>query len=220
MNYHSYADLGGLYGCGAVVPEREGELFHAAWEPQALALTLAMGAIGAWNIDMVRSARETLADYADLSYYAIWVKGLEKLLLERALARPEELAAGCMLQPPPAPPCPLRADQVAEVLRRGAPTLRPVSAPARFAIHDRVRTRRNQVPHHTRLPGYARGKLGRIEQLRGVHVYPDSHAQGLGEQPQWLYTVVFPGTELWGEDATEGLTVSIDAWEPYLEPAA
>ena len=34
-----------------------------------------------------------------------------------------------------------------------------------------------------------------------------------------LYTVVFDGTELWGPDAEASLTVSIDAFEPYLEPA-
>ncbi len=46
MSYVSHADLGGQRGHGAVVPEPEGELFHAAWEPRALALTLAMGATG------------------------------------------------------------------------------------------------------------------------------------------------------------------------------
>jgi nitrile hydratase subunit beta len=220
MSYRSNADLGGQYGHGPVVPEPEGELFHAAWEPQALALTLAMGATGAWNIDMVRGARETLADYATSSYYAIWIRALEKLLLERGLIQPEELSAGRMLEAPRAPPRRLQAAAVAEVLQRGAPTLRLATAPARFAPNDRVRTRRDPVPHHTRLPGYARGRLGRVEQVRGVHVFADTNARNLGEQPQWLYTVVFTAAELWGEDATEGLTVSIDAWEPYLERAA
>jgi hypothetical protein len=39
----------------------------------------------------------------------------------------------------------------------------------------------------------------------------------LGERPQWLYTVVFSGHELWGDASTRGLSVSIDAWESYLE---
>ena len=46
-------------------------------------------------------------------------------------------------------------------------------------------------PGHTRLPRYARGKLGRIEAVQGFHVFPDSNAHGRGEAPQWLYTVVF-----------------------------
>ena len=87
MSYHSSADLGGHDGCGGVTPEPEGELFHAPWEPRVLALTLAMGATGLWNIDTSRSARETLADYGDLSYYQIWLAALEKLLLQTGALR-------------------------------------------------------------------------------------------------------------------------------------
>jgi nitrile hydratase len=97
--------------------------------------------------------------------------------------------------------------------------VREATQPARFAAGDAVRTRAGRVPHHTRLPGYAAGKRGVVERVHGVHVYADAHAQGLGEQPQWLYTVAFDGAELWGTDAAPGLAVSIDAWEPYLEPA-
>ena len=218
MSYQSHADLGGTHGFGPVVPEPAGELFHAAWEPRALALTLAMGATGAWNIDETRSARETLPDYAGSSYYAIWIKGLEKLLLERGLVAPAELAGGRPHGAARPLPRLLRAADVAATLARGAPTLRPAAAPAKFTVGDWVRTRSGEVPHHTRLPGYVRGRRGRIERLRGTHVYADSNAQGLGEQPQWLYTVVFAGGELWGADASEGLTVSVDAWESYLEP--
>lgn len=217
MSYRSHADLGGRSGLGRIVPEPEGELFHAAWEPKALALTLAMGATGAWNLDMGRSARETLPDYDALSYYAIWIKALQRLLIERDLVRDDEVAAGRMLHPPRELARVLRAADVEVALSRGSPTERTPTAAARFALGERVRTRRGAVSHHTRLPGYASGKIGRIERIRGVHVFADAHAQGLGEQPQWLYTVVFDGKELWGDDATRGHSVSIDAWEPYLE---
>jgi nitrile hydratase len=72
---------------------------------------------------------------------------------------------------------------------------------------------------HTRLPRYARGKSGVIEALRGCHVFPDTVAIGQGENPQWLYTVLFDGRELWGENADATLKVSIEAFEPYLEQA-
>jgi len=218
VTYRSHADLGGKSGYGRVVPEREGELFHAPWEPEALALTLAMGATGAWNLDMGRSARETLPDYARLSYYAIWIEALEKLLVERDLVGDDELAAGRMLHPPRTVARVLRAGDIPASLAKGTPTVRVATKAARFAVGDEVRTLRTAAQHHTRLPGYARGKIGRIERVHGVHVFPDTHAQGLGEQPQWLYTVAFDGRELWGDDAASGLTVSIDAWEPYLEP--
>jgi nitrile hydratase len=220
MTYQSRADLGGQDGFGRVIPGAEDEVFHAAWERQALALTLAMGATGAWNLDMSRSARETLPDYPALTYYEIWIKALESLLIERGLVGPDEIAAGRMLHPArPGLPV-LRVSDVPAVLAKGSPTLRPATVPARFAVGEPVRLRAAAVAHHTRLPGYARGKIGHIDELRGVHVLADAHAQGLGEQPCWLYTVVFTGRELWGSDAEPNHTVSIDAWEPYLEPVS
>lgn len=217
--YVTHADLGGQPGFGRVVPEPEGELFHETWEPAALALVLAMGATGSWNIDMSRAARETLPDYARLSYYQIWLAALEKLMLERGQLLEAEVAAGRMLQPPAPLARVLHAGEVDAVLAKGSPTVRPATGTPRFVVGQRVRTRAQAVPHHTRLPGYVRGKVGTIERLHGHHVFADPHAQGLGEQPQPLYTVVFDGTELWGPGATPGLRVSVDAWEPYLEAA-
>ena len=219
MSYLSHADLGGQGGHGAVTPEPEGDLFHAAWEPRALALTLAMGATGSWNIDSARAARETLADYADLSYYEIWLGGLEKLLAERGLADAGELAAGRALRPPVPVARVLRADQVAAVLARGSPTERAAAGPARFKVGQLVRTRAQAADHHTRLPGYLRGKTGSIDRVLGTHVFADAHARGLGEDPRWLYTVVFDAAELWGTGATPRHRVSFDAWEPYLVAA-
>lgn len=218
MSYRTHADLGGQDGHGAVVPEAEGELFHAPWEPQALALTLAMGATGSWNIDTSRSVRESLPDYASLSYYRIWIEGLEQLLIRRGLIAPDEIAAGRSLHPAAPVARVLHASEVAPALAKGSPTIRPTAVPARFKVGDGVRTRTNTVDHHTRLPAYARGKTGRIEHIHGAHVFADTNAQGIGEQPQWLYTVSFTGRELWGDESADGVTVSIDAWEPYLEP--
>ena len=214
-----HADLGGQLGHSPVVPEPEGELWHASWEPRALALTLAMGATGSWNIDISRDARETLPDYAVLSYYEIWIAALIKLLRERGMLADDEIAEGQALHAAPPVVRILQADQVKAVLARGASTLRRAPAAPRFALGDAVRTRAAAVPHHTRLPGYARGKRGIVRALLGTHVFADSHAQGLGEEPCPLYTVAFDGHELWGGESTERLVVSVDAWEPYLEPA-
>lgn len=219
MSYVTHADLGGQQGHGRVVPEAEGPPFHSGWEPMTLALALAIGATGSWNIDMSRAARETLPDYASLSYYEIWLAGLIKLMLERGQVFEDELAAGRSLHPPAPVARVLLAANVPAGLARGAPTLRPDTGPALFQVGQRVRTRAQAVPHHTRLPGYVRGKSGVVERLHGTHVFPDTHAQGLGEYPQPLYTVVFDGTEIWGADAAPGLRVSVDAWQSYLEAA-
>jgi nitrile hydratase beta subunit len=214
-------DVGGRHGFGPIAPEADEPIFHAEWERRALALTLAAGALGRWTLDESRHARESLspATYYAASYYEIWTRALETLLRRHGLVTAEDLAAG---HAEPAPPHPRRlaAAAVPAVLARGGPTEREAGERRpRYAAGDRVRARLMNPAHHNRLPAYARGRLGRIEAVQGFHVFPDTNAHGQGEAPQWLYTVVFAGTELWGADADAGLSVSIDAWESYLDPA-
>ncbi len=216
--YVSHADLGGSTGRGPIEYEPEGIVFHHGWEAKSLALTLAAGASGKWNIDISRRYRETLPDYADLSYYEIWTAALEKLLVDRGLVTDEEIATGHALVEPVGVAGVLTADRVAAAMARGGPAERVPPGPARFAVDDRVRTRAGPVDHHTRLPGYVAGHAGTIERVHGAHVFPDTNAHDLGEQPEWLYTVAFDATELW-PDATPGQRVSVDAWESYLQPA-
>lgn len=212
-------DMGGVSGFGTVQLEPNEPVFHAEWERRVLAMTLAMARPGQWNIDASRFARENrpAEDYLSKSYYQIWLAGIEQLMAERGLVAPEEIEAGEPLLPRKDVPV-LKADEVAAMLRKGGPTVRPTQAPARFAVGDRVRARMMHPPTHTRLPNYVRGHVGVIELLHGAHVFPDSHAMGQGEQPQWLYTVAFDGRELWGEDGDPTSLISVDAWESYLEP--
>jgi nitrile hydratase subunit beta len=210
MSYHTNADLGGQDVRDAIVMEAEGELFHAPWEPRVMALVVAMGPTGVSNIDMNRAARETIPNYRDLSYYEIWLAALEKLLLQK----------GVLSDAPPAPKQVLRAELVAAAISKGSPFSRSPASPARFAPGARVRTITVTPSHHTRLPAYARGKAGIVERVHGAHVFPDTNAHGLGESPQWLYTVAFDEKELWGEQTLkQRSTISVDAFEPYLEPA-
>ena len=105
------------------------------------------------------------------------------------------------------------------MLRSGGPSNREPPGAARFATGDRVRTRNLNPPTHTRLPRYVRGKVGTVVLVHGAHVFPDANARGAGEDPQWLYTVRFAGRDLWGPDSDPTVSVSFDAFEPYLEPA-
>ena len=214
-------DMGGVPGFGPVQPEPNEPVFHAEWERRAFALTLAMGMPGGWNIDMSRFAREDRPhqDYLGKSYYQIWLAGLERLMLERDLVSSDEIEAGHAQRPPKPVAQTLTAEGVAATLHRGGPTERAPGKPALFAIGDRIRTRTINPPTHTRLPRYVRGHFGLIERVHGAHVFPDSNARGAGEDPQWLYTVTFDGRELWGNDAEPNNKISVDAWEPYLEPA-
>lgn len=213
--YVTHADLGGTTGHGPIEHEQEGAVFHREWQGRALALTLAAGAPGGWNIDMSRAARETLANYADLSYYEIWIAGLERLLVDSEIVTAEEIGAGHSLAPRDSTRKVLAADQVGAVLARGGPAERSPRTSPRFVVGDRVRTRTGRPDHHTRLPAYVAGHEGTVERIHGAHVFPDTNARRLGEQPQWLYTVVFDASDVW-DDAEPGQRVSVDAWESYL----
>jgi nitrile hydratase subunit beta len=214
-------DMGGMMGFGPVVAEKDEPVFHAPWERRAFALTLAMAAPGGWNIDQGRAARESLnpTDYLAKSYYQIWIAGLEKLMAERGLVTAAEIAAGKVLHPAKKVARVLAAERVAGLLAKGGPTQRPATAPQRFCIGQRVFARNMHPVGHTRLPRYVRGHVGCVTHVHGVHVLPDANAQGVGEDPQWLYSVRFAAQELWGEAADPTVSVSVDAWENYLEAA-
>lgn len=212
-------DMGGIQGLGPVQPEPNEPVFHGEWERRMMALTLAMGKPGQWNIDMSRFARENRSprDYLNKTYYEVWLAGLEQLMAERDLVSSAEIESGRVKLPRKDVPV-LKAGEVDAMLRRGGPSARETSEPARFAIGDRVRTKIMAPASHTRLPRYVRGHVGTIELLHGAHVFPDSNAMGKGEAPQWLYTVTFDGHELWGNDGDPSVMISVDAWDSYLEP--
>jgi len=217
---NSVHDMGGMDGFGKVEVEPNEPPFHQRWEGRVLAMQRAMGYAGAWHIDDSRYAQETLPPqvYLAVSYYQRWALAMEKNLLARGLLTKEEIAAGRALQPPKPLPRKLTADAVPGSMKRNS-FFRQQRGPARFKPGDRVRTLNVHPQGHTRLPRYARGKVGTVELIHGCHAYPDSVASGRGDDPQWLYTVVFEGREIWGADADPTSTISIDAFEPYLEPA-
>lgn len=213
-------DMGGVMGFGPVRPEPNEPVFHAEWERRVRAMTFAMGRPGGWNIDQGRYAREDVSplSYLSRSYYEIWFAGLTRLLAEREIVTPDELAAGHALHPAKPLTGIVKADEIAPMLAKGRSSARPLSTPAVFAVGDQVRARNMHPTGHTRLPRYVRGHIGTIMLLHGAHVFPDAIAAGQGEAPQHLYTVRFAGRELWGEAADPTVTVSVDAWECYLEP--
>jgi nitrile hydratase subunit beta len=216
---NSIHDMGGMHGFGPVEAEPNEPPFHERWEGRVFAMRRAMGIARLWTIDAGRASLETLAplDYLGSSYYRRWFLGLESQLLQHGLVGADEIAAGHSLRPGAAFPDKLTAADVEKTLMRGD-FARPTNQPARFKEGDRVRTKNSNPETHTRLPRYARAKTGTVEAVRGCHVFPDTAALGAGENPQWLYAVVFTARELWGEEADPGVKVSIEAFEPYLDP--
>ena len=214
-------DMGGMHGFGPVEPEPNEPVFHAPWEGRVHALQRVLGSAGLWSIDGGRASLEMLnpATYLASTYYQRWYLGLEQRVVKYGLVGEDEIAAGHSLHTAtPLPHQPARADFQKPPVRGNFE--RASSAPAKFKPGDQVRTVNINPATHTRLPRYARDKEGVVEAIRGCHVYPDTAALDVhDENPQWLYTVVFAGRELWGEAADPTITVSIEAFEPYLLPA-
>ena len=214
-------DMGGMHGMGPVVYEKDEPVFHAPWEARAYALNRAMGAWGKWNIDASRHQIELIppAEYLRMSYYEKWMTRLAELMVKHGLVTRAELESG---KPAPgsskATP-PLTAEMVGQTLGRGVPTGRDVPAAPRFKPGQRVRARNIHPAGHTRLPRYARGKLGTVARDHGVFVFPDTNAHFLGEKPQHVYSVRFAALELWGEKAGRRDAVYVDLWDDHLEPA-
>jgi nitrile hydratase subunit beta len=212
-------DMGGVMGFGPVTPEKNEPVFHGLWEERVLAMTLAMAPAAGWNIDQSRFARENIPPqtYLSRSYYEIWFGGLTRLLAERGMVMPDELAAGKALHPAKPAQRVLAAEDTWAFVAAGRSAERPMAAPARFKVGDHVRTKNIHPVGHTRLPRYVRGHVGVVTHLHGGHVYPDTNARGEGEAPEWLYTVRFAARDLWGEAADPTVSVSVDAWDSYLE---
>lgn len=183
-------DLGGMQGFGRVPRGPEAErTFAADWQRRVFGLALGAGLS---NVDAHRHAIERLdpVTYLTAGYWGRWLAALELLL---------------------------REDDPGVRMSDSVLAERSLERAPRFAEGDAVRVRVLHTKGHTRLPGYARGRRGRVVGLRGAWVFPDSNAHGRGEDPQHVYGVRFEGRELWGETAEPQSAVVLDLFEPYLE---
>ena len=184
------------------------------------AMNRAMGAWGKWNLDAWRHDIELLppADYLRLSYYERWFAALEKRVVNYGFLTQDELdggkaAAGSSKAQP------ALTTEAARIIDRGIPSSKDPSILPKFNIGQRVRARNINPVGHTRLPRYARGKIGQIHRDHGVYAFPDTNAQYRGEKRQHVYSVRFSARELWGDQASPVDSVYIDMWDDYLEQA-
>jgi nitrile hydratase subunit beta len=208
-------DMGGMEGFGAVV--KDDVVFHAPWERRAFGL-VASTPIEASNTDEFRHAIERLdpAFYLTAGYYGRWLAALEVRLVERRVLSSDEVDARSV---PTARPRAVAPIGLPTQSPSGGP-VRTVEAAPRFTAGTTVRVRDVHPRGHTRLPRYIRGRVGTVERVHPAFVFPDTHAHGFGEDPQYVYAVAFTAQELWGAstDRVEHV-VHVDVWESYLEPA-
>ena len=192
-------DMGGMHGFGRVEVEADEPVFHARWEGRVLGMVYQFVGRGWTNVDAFRHAIERIdpVSYLSVGYYGRWLRALETLL--------DETGATSGATPPAA--------------GGGVGVIRTVEQSPRFAVGQAVRARNVQKAGHTRLPRYVRGKRGTIHRIHPACVFPDTHAHSEGEKPQYVYSVRFAGTELWGAAAEPGTALHIDLFDDYLEPA-
>jgi nitrile hydratase beta subunit len=218
---NSVHDMGGQQGMGPVVYEKNEPVFHAAWEGRIYALNRAIRVWRKWSLDTDRHALELMSpvDYLRMSYYERWVHRLEAQLVQYGLVSKEEIESG---RPAPgstkASPALALATSDRWLSRGIASSLDPKVRPL-FKVSQRVRARNINPTGHTRLPRYARGKIGVVVRDHGVYLFPDSNAHFQGEKRQHVYCVRFAARELWGDNASPRDSVHLDLWDDYLERA-
>jgi nitrile hydratase beta subunit len=215
-------DMGGMHGMGPIRHEKDEPVFHAPWEGRVYAMTRVLRAGGGkQNLDNSRHQLELLppAEYLRMSYYERWLARLLDQIVRNGLVTPAELESG---QPAPgsskATPA-VSAEMVPALVARRNSARRDAAVSPRFKVGQRVRARNIHPTGHTRLPRYARGKVGLVVRDQGVFVFPDTNAEFLGEKPQHVYSVRFAARELWGEHASPRDAVHLDMWDDYLDRA-
>lgn len=219
-------DMGGRFGDAMVNPDfGEEAVFKKEWHARALAVTIASGFLGQWNLDEARHSRENLSptDYSKFSYYEKWISALADMLVAKDLVSFKELQ-----NPQRARALDRLSERVftaaivASGLSKGGPTLRDSVVVQLFSNGDTVKTKlaenRFLSGGHTRLPNYAAQKTGKIVGFHGSHIFPDAHAHGAGEAPEPLYTVAFVASTLWKHAESPSDLVMLDLWQSYLEP--
>lgn len=218
---NSVHDMGGMHGFGPIPIEENEPVFHEPWEGRVLGLMMTTGPHLKGNIDNTRFQSEMLpaAQYLNLAYYERWFIRMERVCQEKGLIALDDLSALWAGQDIPNRPVaePLSPDDVRRNFAAGRSYTRQLDKTALFHVGDTVRAKTMNPSGHTRLPRYARGKVGVITDEHGGQIFPDTNATFDGDGPERLYTIRFTARELWGPEANPKDTVCIDLWEPYLE---
>lgn len=110
----------------------------------------------------------------------------------------------------------LKKEDVLAAVMTNPDYVRPTDRPQRFVPGDKVRVLMLNPRGHTRLPRYARGRVGTVYRHQGTFVFPDTVAHGTGELPQHVYSVRFEAKDLWGDEASPKHSVYLDLWDDYI----
>lgn len=68
---------------------------------------------------------------------------------------------------------------------------------AQFAVGEQVRIADRTPPVHHRVPAYAKGQVGVVERVCGLHGQPEKFIRGDGSPPTRLYRISLAQVDLW-----------------------
>lgn len=217
-------DVGGMEGFGPIAIDSGEYGFHADFERRMFGITMcAIGKGLVGSVDEFRWGVEQLGpeDYFAQGYYERWISPIERALFDRGQLGPGELArraaeiaAGAVV---PRHDEPEWSDGFVGFVRTAGSFGQPADGTAAFKPGDRVRLKDVEAPAHTRLPTYARGKVGVIERVHGRNVVPDLRAVKVGEVWEHTYLIVFAARDVFGDRAEAGQELTLDVWESYID---
>ncbi len=213
-------DLGGKEGFGPVVTDEPETAFHHDWEGRMWGIPRCGAGAPGVTIDWWRHVRELIdpVDYLTRPYFDSWAQTELATYINGGLITLDEVKTGHSATPKEREARKVSvAEAIAQDATQGTDYSRPIEARPAFKVGDQVRSLVFTQRHHTRLPGYVRGKPGRIHAHHGAHILPDESAKG-NEVAQHLYSVVFEAKDLWPEAGSKRDRVYLDLWESYLEP--
>lgn len=218
-------DLGGRtehFGSIAHTPSEP--VFHAVWERRIFGINYFLHTLLGPDFDTFRGHLALLPPEEYFGpYYRRWVPAIEQMFAEylsgdRSVPRIKVVGTALFLRQ-----VALRKTLPRLMNARVAPkiigTHKKSKRPARFAIGDAVRVRPAPAEGHSQQPDYVSGRLGRVTDHRGAAILPDRRFATGSTAPEHLYTVMFDGAALWGDEAEPNTEVRIELFEPYLEPA-
>lgn len=209
-------DLGGKQGYGPVEVDADETPFHADWEAREWGISNCARSPGI-TIDWWRHCRELIMplDYLARPYFDSWAQTDFATYIESGWMTLDEVESGQAASRQDPPPAMTLAEVIREDRAHAHRYDAEIDAAPRFEIGQRVRTLRHGHAGHTRLPQYARDRVGTIQAQHGAHVYPDLSAAGI-EEHHHLYSVVFAAADLWPEAADSPDKVYLDLWQDYL----
>ncbi len=211
-------DLGGRHGFGKI-DVNEGETqFHAPYEARVRCMVHVLTQAPDWSVDWFRHCRELISptDYLTRPYFDQWAQTYGAMLINSGWATVDEVCTGKAVNKVDGLPSVVTEAQARAMVLKEKRFDAEVDAKPVYQHTDEVRTI-TEVPNgHTRLPQYARGKVGRVIDHHGAHIFADAMAVN-EKRYEHLYTVEFSLSTLWPEASSTTDSVTLDLWESHLE---